>query len=88
MMLDIEQDTWLETVSIHEEPCRYIDCTKLATHLAIMSKPCEHLWMFCLEHKAVTAALQKVYAGGGGQWECRVGSVHYVGLVVRWESVR
>lgn len=89
-MPNIEDDTWLETVDVHEEPCRYIDCTKVATHLAIMSKPCEHLWLFCLEHKDVTTARQERYAhDGSGEWQCPAGEAwHRVGLILRWECLR
>jgi hypothetical protein len=55
-----------------------------------MTKPCEHRWAFCMRHKDETNERQHdaMQNGGGGEWQCPVGSWHNVGLVIRWESAR
>lgn len=79
-----------EVVDVDEERCGWYECNNVATHVAVMTKPCDHRWAFCMRHKDETAMRQHAAAqlGHDGEWQCPVGEWHLVGLVDHWEGAR
>ena len=88
-MPNIENDTWLETVDVHEDECMIGGCSSVATYEALMKLPCGHRFLFCLPHKDDHAQVQDT-AGPLGPlagWTCaRDGK--FVGVIVKWSPVR